>query len=310
MTTVPCTDSAGHVASHPTTPTVRPRSENTFQSAATRRSEEVTGACPPAGRSTMKSRMRWSSGLRPVAIVVQTIGERIGGVASKMPVRPRALEPREGRQPTHARRADRCSASRRRRSRPARSAVAARGLPWLRRPPSRLRQPGRREPRRGAGGAAPAQGISPSHSHRVTPGFPALRRRAASPTTDGAGPLRPRCPPRGPRSAPHRHRSRCRPPRARGAPDEERDASRLERLERAGMQHLGPRARERRRLAVAEPGQGAGRSRRAAGRRSSRPARPTRSRRAPRRAPSPGRRPCSPSRRGREASSRRARCRR
>jgi hypothetical protein len=88
---VPRTVSAGHVASQPTTATLRSRSENTFQSAATRRSEDVIGACPPAGRSTMKSSTRWSSGRRPVAIVVQRIGDKRGGVARITPVRPRAL---------------------------------------------------------------------------------------------------------------------------------------------------------------------------------------------------------------------------
>jgi hypothetical protein len=90
VTIVPRTVSAGHVASQPTTATLRSRSENTFQSAAVRLSDDVTGAWPP-GTSTMKSSTRWSSGRRPVAIVVQRIGDNSGGVARITPVRPRAL---------------------------------------------------------------------------------------------------------------------------------------------------------------------------------------------------------------------------
>ena len=178
-------DRAVHASPPATSPASRrrppsaPRSENTFQSAATRRSEEVTGAWPPPGRSTMKSRTRWSSARRPVAIVVQRIGDRSGGVARSTPVRPRALSRAKRRQLAARDQRGRSRASRRRRSRRARSGAAVRAAAPLEPAGRRATQ---QEPR-----ARPR--ISPGHSRRVTPGFPAAAavhsaraRSAASPS--------------------------------------------------------------------------------------------------------------------------------
>ena len=60
-------------------------------SAGTLRWAAPTGAWPPPGRSTMKSSTPCSSGGRPVAIVVQSIGETSGGVATSVPFGPAAL---------------------------------------------------------------------------------------------------------------------------------------------------------------------------------------------------------------------------
>ena len=67
------------VAHHPTTPTVRPSEDATFQMAGTARDRPEIGIlCPVAGSTPWKSSTRWTSGPTPVASVVQTTGDRIG----------------------------------------------------------------------------------------------------------------------------------------------------------------------------------------------------------------------------------------
>src|SRR5258706_15587454 len=75
----PLTSSAGWVAHHPTTPTLRPAAEARFQTAGTAREAPEIGAfCPLFGSTSWKSSTRCRSGPTPVAIVVQMTGERIG----------------------------------------------------------------------------------------------------------------------------------------------------------------------------------------------------------------------------------------
>ena len=81
----PLTWSAGQVAHQPATRTRRPASDQISQSALTLRAPPFTGAWPPPGASTMKSRTPCSSGGRPVAIVVQMIGDSSGGSARRTP---------------------------------------------------------------------------------------------------------------------------------------------------------------------------------------------------------------------------------
>ncbi len=75
----PLTSSAGCVAHQPTTPTVSPEADATFQIAGTAREfPEIGTFWPVTGSTCWKSRTRWISGPTPVASVVHTIGERIG----------------------------------------------------------------------------------------------------------------------------------------------------------------------------------------------------------------------------------------
>ena len=75
----PFTFSAGHVAHQPTTPTVSPFADARFQIAGTFRDRPEMGSRARVfGSSSWKSVTPWSTGVRPVAIVVQMSGEAIG----------------------------------------------------------------------------------------------------------------------------------------------------------------------------------------------------------------------------------------
>ena len=79
LTKKPFTSSAGCEAHHPTTPTLRPAAEATFQTAGTERElPEIGTLRPEAGSTSWKSSTRWTSGVTPVACVVQRIGESRG----------------------------------------------------------------------------------------------------------------------------------------------------------------------------------------------------------------------------------------
>jgi len=75
----PLTCSGGQVAHHPRVPTRLPASEKRFHRALTRRISLVTGAVRslPASCTTKWPMPCWS-GVLPVAIVVQRMGESIG----------------------------------------------------------------------------------------------------------------------------------------------------------------------------------------------------------------------------------------
>jgi len=172
------TGSAGQEASQPTTATVRSWSENTFHSAATRASADVTGAWPPEGRSTMKSRMRcprdadpWRSSSRRSA--------RGAGCGEQGADLSALLEPREARQPSRGDQridgqpvAPSIPTRTIGRGRPALSEAEVAGLAS-----AAADRPG---PGREAAGAEPAAGVSLRHSRRGTPGFPAAQAASAS----------------------------------------------------------------------------------------------------------------------------------
>src|ERR1017187_5529169 len=98
----PFTFSAGHVAHQPTTPTVTPFADARFQIAGTLRDRPEIGSFARVfGSSSSKSSTPWSTGVRPVATVVQMRGEDIGWYVSKFQVRPRATSAaRFGRRPS------------------------------------------------------------------------------------------------------------------------------------------------------------------------------------------------------------------
>ena len=68
-----------------------------FQSALTCRIRLVTGSCSPAALTATKWPMRWRSGVFPVAIVVQMMGDRIGFCGQERGVGPLLPELREVR---------------------------------------------------------------------------------------------------------------------------------------------------------------------------------------------------------------------
>ncbi len=88
----PFTFSAGQVAHQSTTPTTRPFAEARFQIAGTRRERpEIGRRVPVFGSSSWKSVTPWSTGVRPVAIVVQMSGDAIGWYVFRFQVRPFAI---------------------------------------------------------------------------------------------------------------------------------------------------------------------------------------------------------------------------
>ena len=85
----PRTGSAGCVAQSPKTATSRPDSPAISQTALARRSSEVIGSrCRVSGLKRVKSRIRCSSGVLPVAMVVHTSGESEGTKDCSTPDRP------------------------------------------------------------------------------------------------------------------------------------------------------------------------------------------------------------------------------